>query len=140
MDSTLHNVSCTLKVGGLLRTVVKATNSLPPPGSALFVVNKWDLLVQQLSTAEQQQFLHRMGQCLAARWPGFDASKQLLTMNAKLAAQAQELGSTTDDVQKLCDGVVSILPSGVHYMLLRGVRFVVYDMALCVDVMDIAVV
>lgn len=108
------------QVGGLVRTVVKATKSLPPPGSALFIVNKWDLLVQQVSAAEQKQFLRRIGQCLASRWPGFDASKQLLTMNAKLAAEVQELGSSTEDMRKLCDGIMTILPSGMDYMLLRG--------------------
>ena len=109
-----------------MRTVVKATKCLPPPGSALFVVNKWDLLVQQVSVAEQNQFLHRMGQCLASRWPGFDPSKQLLTMNAKLAAKVQELGSSMDDMHTLCDGIMSILPSGMDYMLLRGMRLVLW--------------
>jgi energy-coupling factor transporter ATP-binding protein EcfA2 len=107
------------QVGGLLKAVVKATKSPPPAGCAIFVVNKWDLVVQQLSDSEQTEFLQRLAQCIEQRWPGFDADQQLVTMNAKIAAQAQELGHITVDIQKLCDKIQQILPSAVEHLLLK---------------------
>ena len=112
-----------MQVGGLLKAVVKATKSPPPAGCAIFVVNKWDLVVQQQSDSEQTDFLRRVAQCLEQRWPGFDAGQQLVTMNAKIAAQAQELGHITPDIEKLCDKIRQTLPAAVEHLLLKPLRY-----------------
>lgn len=103
--------------------MLAATKYPPSPRSALFVVNKWDLLVQQQSEEEQKDFLCKLANSIGTRWPGFRAEWQLITMNAKLASLAQELGATTADVQKLCNRISSILPAGIGNLLLRALRY-----------------
>lgn len=111
-----------MQAGGLLSAVAKGTQTSPPPDSALFVVNKWDLVSQQLSEEERKEFLHKVATNIAARWSGFK-SHQIVTMNSKLAAQAQQLGTSTKDVKKLCSGITGILPRGMDNMLLKALRY-----------------
>jgi hypothetical protein len=94
----------------------------PPPDSALFVISKWDIVCQQLSEQQRQEFLDKVAINIAVRWHGFKPH-QIITMNSKLAAQARELGTSTNDIKNLCRGVTEILPQGMDNMLLKALRY-----------------
>lgn len=107
------------QAGGLLSAVARGTQMSPPPDSALFVISKWDIVCQQLSEQQRQEFLDKVAINIAVRWHGFKPH-QIITMNSKLAAQARELGTSTNDIKNLCRGVTEILPQGMDNMLLKA--------------------
>lgn len=111
-------------MGGLLQALVKGNKQLPPPDSAVFVINKWDILCQQQNEGQRENFLSRTRQEIAKRWPGFK-DRQLITMNSRLAARMREMGETTDDLQNLCDAITAVLPVGMDYLVVRALRYVV---------------
>lgn len=104
---------------------MEATLSSPLAGSALFVVNKWDMLIQQQNEEEQEEFLTKVAYNISRRWPGFNREQQLVTMNSRLAAQAQELGTASEDMQKLCSRIADMLPVGMDNMLLKCIRYMI---------------
>jgi energy-coupling factor transporter ATP-binding protein EcfA2 len=110
------------QVGGLLLAVSKGTGSLPSSNSALFVINKWDLASQQMRKDERQEFLSKLEMQVSSRWTGLKPQQQLITMNAKLAVRAQQLGSSTADMKRLCKSIEQLLPKGMDHMLLQGLR------------------
>ena len=97
---------------------------IPAADSAIFVANKWDLLEQQQSEIERQNYLRLLAQGLQSRWSGF-RQHQLLTLNAKLACTAQQLGESTNDMRRLCTAIKKALPYGMDNMILKSLRFVV---------------
>ena len=113
-------------MGGLLKAIIKGNKQLPPPDAAIFVINKWDILCQQQDSAQQENFLNLMRREIASRWPGFK-ERQLITMNARLAARMREMGETTDDLQKLCDAITRVLPIGMDYMVVRALKYVYHS-------------
>jgi predicted GTPase len=119
-------------VGGLLKAIIKGNKQLPPPDAAIFVVNKWDILCQQQNAEEQEEFLNKTRKEIATRWPGFK-ERQLITMNARLAASLSEKGGTTDDLQKLYDAITRVLPIGMDYMVVRALKYVYHSKPFCVQ-------
>ena len=112
-----------MQAGGLLRAVVRGTKEAPPPESALFVANKWDILMQQeASDTERQDFITKTVKGIQTRWPGFKR-QQLITMNSRLAGQAQSIGWTTDDMKNFIEAMKAMLPKGIHYMMKKSLRY-----------------
>jgi hypothetical protein len=107
------------QAGGLLSAVIKGMKQVPAADSAIFIANKWDLLVQQLSEKDRQTYLHLLSQGLQSRWNGFQR-RQLLTLNAKLACTAQQLGESTDDMRRLCIAIKKALPYGMDNAILKS--------------------
>jgi receptor-interacting serine/threonine-protein kinase 5 len=93
-------------VGKLMQAVIDEL-AAGPEGStlsrtALFVVNKWDLFCKQNRTKEgRNEYLHILCQKLSEKWIGFKED-DLLTMNARLAAEASRVGVNTEDIKSLC--------------------------------------
>ena len=112
-----------MQAGGLLRAVFSGSKDAPPPQSALFLLNKWDILAQEIrSEDDRQEFITRTVEGIQSRWPGFKR-QQLLTMNSKLAGIAQGIGWTTDDMKKFIEAMKSMLPKGMHYMMKKWLRY-----------------
>lgn len=110
-------------MGGLLLAISKGIGSLPPSNSALFVINKWDLASQQMRKEEErQEFMTKLEKQVSLRWTGLKPRQQLVTMNAKLAVRAQQLGSSTADMKRLCKSIQDLLPKGMDHMILQGLR------------------
>ena len=106
-----------------MKAVVRGTKEAPPPESALFVANKWDILMQQQpSERERQEFLKRSVMGIQSRWPGFK-QQQLFPMNSRLAGKAQSIGWTTVDMKNFTEAMKSMLPKGMHYMMKKSLRY-----------------
>lgn len=91
--------------------------------SALFVVNKWDRLVETLQEGRtQQEYLDILRSRVKSCW-GPIQEKQLIPMNAKLALAAQEAGHTTQDMHVLCEGIRNILPKTMDNTFMKALRY-----------------
>ena len=110
-----------VQVGGLLTALFKGTKVPHPPGAALFVINKWDVLDRQA----RENYLTQIFHVIARRWDGLKFS-QLVKMDAQMAAKTQQLGVSTEDMEVLCDGIKSILPEGINNILLKGCNQLLY--------------
>ena len=100
--------------------IAKGKKEPPPPGSALFVANKWDM-VEEKSDGEPEKFIDRLVNLLMQNWPGFKR-RQLLKMNSKLAAKAQSIGWTTDEMQAFLGAMESMLHGSMHHMMNKWLR------------------
>eukprot|EP00118_Oscarella_pearsei_P014931 m.130843 g.130843 ORF g.130843 m.130843 type:complete len:1041 (+) comp38038_c0_seq20:318-3440(+) len=110
------------QAGGLLLAIAKSTQLPPPPDSALFVLNKWDVFTQQQRKKEQQEeFKTKIGRKISGQWRGF-RPRQLIPMDAKLAETVRRLGEDTEEMKNLCNGIERILPKGMDNMLLKGLE------------------
>ena len=98
----------------------RTNDTVPPPESAIFIANKWDILEQQ-APEELDSFQRRVVHGIQSRWSGFKP-RQLIPMNSKRAAQAQEFGYMTEDMKKFSQIMESMLPVGMHYMLEKILR------------------
>ena len=85
--------------------------------TAVFVVNKWDIFCKQNRTEEERKdYLNKLCLRLAEGWIGFKDT-DLLTMNARLAAEASKVGVNTQDIKKLCSVLENLWSQSMDEML-----------------------
>lgn len=113
------------KAGGLLRYILRATSTIPAPGSALFVVNKWDLVESNEKGAIRLALFEK----LAEEWPGFH-KHQMITMSCVQSAGALRAGSVSPDIEPLCRGIENALASGSDHTYLSVSRY-------CLDLVEL---
>ncbi len=106
--------------------IIESLKIRPVPGSALFLVNKWDKLdeEEEMRKGTIQQYLNIVEERLSKRWRGFDCGEQLVTLNARIAARVQELGETTEDMKQVCDKILSMLSKGMVNVLRKTSQYV----------------
>ena len=90
--------------------------------TAAFVVNKWDMFCKQNKTEEKRQdYLETLCRRLEEGWIGF-TKDDLLTMNARLAAEASTVKVNTPDVKKLCSILKNLWPQNMNEMLNKTLK------------------
>eukprot|EP00118_Oscarella_pearsei_P005850 m.26850 g.26850 ORF g.26850 m.26850 type:complete len:1054 (+) comp29557_c0_seq5:322-3483(+) len=104
------------QVGGLLSQFRNAfNNTCPAPGAALFVLNKWDLLPDQLKVEYEQIVATKLTQY----WKDFSRERQLFKMNSKVAYFGLRLGCVPGDMELLCAGLSRTIPVGMDALFLK---------------------
>ena len=94
--------------------------------SAVFVVNKWDMLCRQIKSEEgRKDYLVKLCGHLAKTWIGFKES-DLLTMNARISAEASKVGVNTEDVKKLCLILESLWPQSMKGMITKTIKYMIF--------------
>ncbi len=98
------------------------------PGSALFLVNKWDKLdeEEEMRKGTLQQYLNIVEERLSKRWRGFDCGEQLVTLNARIAARSSSRTRRdyTEDMKQVCDKILSMLSKGMVNVLRTTSQYV----------------
>lgn len=108
----------------MLAAVMKDSGDIPAAESAVFVLNKWDKLIDETSECpeEREKTKHIVAKKLSHSWRGFKRS-QLVTLDAKHAAKQQRLGHTTNDLKLVCERIGDTLPRGMGNMIRRSIRY-----------------
>ena len=104
----------------MLHYILKVTNRIPTPGSALFVANKWDLVTSDQAT-DENQIREELLAKLAKEWPGFH-KHQLITMSCQLSGCALKAGLVLPDMVQLCRGIENTLTEGSDHVFLSAAR------------------
>lgn len=110
------------KVKGLPSYILRTTNRIPSPGSALFVANKWDLVkLYQKSRSEQEQIRKELLTMLTKEWPGFQ-EHQLITMSCTESASGLKTGCVNSEMSQLCSGIKKALAQGSDHIFVSSCR------------------
>ena len=107
------------KAGGLVEAFVEESHSFAIAGSALFVANKWD---QVLESNQVQNVREVLLQQLAKLWPGFQ-EHQLVTVSSKLSALYLAVGVVHPNIEELCKGIADILANGVENIIMETAKY-----------------
>ena len=109
----------------MLHYILKVTNGIPAPGSALFVANKWDSVQLNVVTVQaQEQIREKLLEKLAEEWPGFQRD-QMITMSCQPSG-VPEAGPDSHDMEMLCRGIQNALTDGSDHVLLSAARYHYY--------------
>eukprot|EP00118_Oscarella_pearsei_P004440 m.19035 g.19035 ORF g.19035 m.19035 type:complete len:1041 (+) comp27772_c0_seq3:137-3259(+) len=107
------------EAGGLLANIA---DTFPIPGAALFVLNKWDFLLNETpEETERRKYIKIVERRLSENWRGF-TSDQLIRMNSLIAYKAGNMGVSSDDMKRLSDEIRKIVRKGLHFQLIKNLK------------------
>ena len=93
---------------------------LASPESAIFVLNKWDM-VDEKAKLEQ---LGIVTKCLEERWPMI-RPYQVLPLNSKQAEIfLYYAGTSTPDLEEVFKSITKILPGSLNNIIMKSLRYV----------------